>query len=862
MTSVLSLTWVAWRLQVTEGTPAAVSGKIVPGLRVLSVNGVDTTKVSKGECAAHFKVNPGSMIDLVLKRDPEAFERFHLTDPDEAASAADDGDVYGEATPLGLPKAPPALPEGATRVALVKGDGPLGLTFVGPKKKSDPQRGIYITDIAEDTPAASVEGIAVGQRILAVNGIDTTDALKKQCSRLFKSVTEGEQVVLVVKDDGSAPPPIEVPVEVMPEDADVVQGGAADSAPIEYDETSEVPPKGEYEYAETSNIVKVKIVKGSGPLGLKFVGPKNEHDPREGIFVSNVKDGSPAAAATGGKIEAGLRVLSVNGNPTLMVTKSECAEHFNVEPGTTITIVLQNDEAAYKAFTETPKDATPPADTQVSEPVDETATSEESSEPAPVEEPPVSTPVESSVEEPKPEPESEPAPTSPSLQKDRITTAHIGRRVSVEGYDTLGTLLFVGNHHVSGTSRCGVALDDPVGKNDGSIKGHRYFECAPKCGILCSPKKVTLLEEGAAPPAPKQAADAPQQNVEAAPEKKKYYSITLQRPMSGGLGMSIAHRAGYGNFITVLKPGGVAQAAFAAAPEKHDASHGLKIMRLNGEDVADRPKSDATAILKSIGPGDSVTVDYDLVPAAVADIAPTSKSTATQPTPTPTAADTVAAPGQDEYEGMKRLQLIKLLRTRNVDYGDAKNTDELKELARKSHPGGAPPPAAPASTSAPTTAPTPANPSSSGGDEYDGMKRLQLIKLLRSRNVDYGDAKNIEELKDLARKSQKSGTPAASGPPKWITKMSREEATQTIAAAAVPGGFVLRPSERSSSGYTITTLQRGKPQNFGIDRGADQKFNFSKSQDKFDSIEQLVLAYTTTTRNYFAEPLVILPQFR
>eukprot|EP00051_Salpingoeca_urceolata_P005200 m.71175 g.71175 ORF g.71175 m.71175 type:complete len:240 (+) comp14143_c0_seq3:240-959(+) len=78
-------------------------------------------------------------------------------------------------------------------------------------------------------------------------------------------------------------------------------------------------------------------------------------------------------------------------------------------------------------------------------------------------------------------------------QKQRILPEHIGRRVRVRGYDSLGTLRFVGPHHVDGLPRCGIELDKSVGLNDGLIQGHRYYYCKPKHGLLTIPQKVTLL---------------------------------------------------------------------------------------------------------------------------------------------------------------------------------------------------------------------------------------------------------------------------------------------------------------------------------------------------------------------------------
>lgn len=70
----------------------------------------------------------------------------------------------------------------------------------------------------------------------------------------------------------------------------------------------------------------------------------------------------------------------------------------------------------------------------------------------------------------------------------------MGKRVTVQGYNAEGTLRFFGKHQHTGATRCGVVLVEPIGKNNGVVRGHKYFSCKDKHGILCNPAKVTVME--------------------------------------------------------------------------------------------------------------------------------------------------------------------------------------------------------------------------------------------------------------------------------------------------------------------------------------------------------------------------------
>ena len=76
------------------------------------------------------------------------------------------------------------------------------------------------------------------------------------------------------------------------------------------------------------------------------------------------------------------------------------------------------------------------------------------------------------------------------------TQSDVGKRVLVTGFDCEGTLRFFGPHAEGGKKRAGVELDQAVGKNSGTVKGHQYFVCAKKHGVLVAPSKVQVIGGG------------------------------------------------------------------------------------------------------------------------------------------------------------------------------------------------------------------------------------------------------------------------------------------------------------------------------------------------------------------------------
>jgi len=69
----------------------------------------------------------------------------------------------------------------------------------------------------------------------------------------------------------------------------------------------------------------------------------------------------------------------------------------------------------------------------------------------------------------------------------------IGDRVIIKSSQgsKIGTLRYMGFTSFANGEWCGVELDEPRGKNDGSVEGKRYFDCRPNFGLFAPISKVS-----------------------------------------------------------------------------------------------------------------------------------------------------------------------------------------------------------------------------------------------------------------------------------------------------------------------------------------------------------------------------------
>ena len=58
----------------------------------------------------------------------------------------------------------------------------------------------------------------------------------------------------------------------------------------------------------------------------------------------------------------------------------------------------------------------------------------------------------------------------------------------------VGTVRFAGTTEFKEGIWVGIELNEPVGKNDGSVLGVQYFKCPPKFGLFALPHKVQKIK--------------------------------------------------------------------------------------------------------------------------------------------------------------------------------------------------------------------------------------------------------------------------------------------------------------------------------------------------------------------------------
>ncbi|RDB18502.1 Tubulin-folding cofactor B [Hypsizygus marmoreus] len=89
-------------------------------------------------------------------------------------------------------------------------------------------------------------------------------------------------------------------------------------------------------------------------------------------------------------------------------------------------------------------------------------------------------------------PKGEEKVAQPEVPTDISVSARCEVESSEAGLSKRGTVRFIGPTKFGSGAWVGIEYDEPLGKNDGSVQGERYFTCRPKYGVFVRPDKVNV----------------------------------------------------------------------------------------------------------------------------------------------------------------------------------------------------------------------------------------------------------------------------------------------------------------------------------------------------------------------------------
>eukprot|EP00039_Didymoeca_costata_P008827 m.117307 g.117307 ORF g.117307 m.117307 type:complete len:2031 (-) comp14246_c0_seq3:549-6641(-) len=298
--------------KIADASPA--KGLVKEMQRIYGVNGEDVTLATKLECASAIR-KAGDTVILKVSENP-----------------------INKASP-GAADSTPSQDLSSISVTIFKNGPSYGLSLVGPSDVNDQRQGIYISKIKKDGPAHGL--VKKKQRILSVNGTDTTNVPKQEVLKLFKGTTS-----------------LKLEVSVDQDEAGFSQYAKSD----EPSKGSSNAPPSENSSAANPNEITVTLSM-DGPLGLGFQGKKNAEDTREGVFISKVKPDSPAA----GQLLPMQRILTLNGSDVRNATKVDVVGLIKSSVSTVYFVVTREPDAVgFSQFDKTAVSSTPPDSTPAS----------------------------------------------------------------------------------------------------------------------------------------------------------------------------------------------------------------------------------------------------------------------------------------------------------------------------------------------------------------------------------------------------------------------------------------------------------------------------------------------------------------
>ncbi|KAM9837001.1 dynactin subunit 1-like isoform 2-T2 [Aulostomus maculatus] len=171
----------------------------------------------------------------------------------------------------------------------------------------------------------------------------------------------------------------------------------------------------------------------------------------------------------------------------------------------------------------------------------------------------------------------------------------IGSVVEVTGKGQRGTVAFIGATLFASGKWVGVILDEPKGKNDGTVQGKRYFTCEENHGIFVRQSQIQVVEEGSSATSP----DTPETGISRIPRQKDIPETprtskqasrdSLSTSLSGDVSeASLSSHQGALAAPVMPQPSGSPAAAAAAAPVPATPSKEEESLRSQVKDLEEK----------------------------------------------------------------------------------------------------------------------------------------------------------------------------------------------------------------------------------------------------------------------------------
>uniref|UniRef100_S4RWI2 Scribble planar cell polarity protein n=1 Tax=Petromyzon marinus TaxID=7757 RepID=S4RWI2_PETMA len=288
--------------RVSDEGPAGIAGVRV-GDKLLQVNGVVLVDAEHQEAVSALK-NSGSVMELLVLRE-------RMVEPEHAVLTTPAQPPLRErrSAVTFAPEPEPTVMREQLSVRLLRNERGLGFSIAGGKGSTPfkgSHSGIFISRIAEGGTADLEGTMAVADRVLAINGVDMTEARHDQAVALLTSSATSITMLLQREQaQGHKPPgrpsspPPGYPLSPDEEDGD------------EEDGSNHVSEQEEHPYP----VEEIVLLKTDGPLGLSIVGGSDHSShpfgiDKPGIFISKIIADGQAAKTN---MRVGDRILSVNG---------------------------------------------------------------------------------------------------------------------------------------------------------------------------------------------------------------------------------------------------------------------------------------------------------------------------------------------------------------------------------------------------------------------------------------------------------------------------------------------------------------------------------------------------------------------